>query len=614
MFTNFFYTIIVLLLYLAYHPPETPHFSALETVFLFLGLTFLFYALTVVQFRGVMRRISLRTDTLSGYVSDLYFNTVMRRQSVSAVVLFVAGLYWLHLPWYVSKISIVAAIPTVQGLLFIALFMAYLSVIWYLAYPAYQIIYRAGMTRSAYIHSNIRINFPIILPWFFFSGIIDIIERLPFEQPRHFLSTPMGEVAYALVFLLSIALLGPVVIQKMWRCRPLEQGPVRSRIRNLCAQAGLVYTDILYWPIFGGRMITAGVMGLVKRARYLLVTRALLQFLEPEDLDAVIAHEIGHVKHKHLLWYLVFFSGYLLFSYTFLELFVYLILYVEPLQHLFDITNREATTTTSLGFSLVAILIFFIYFRYIFGYFMRNFERQADTYVFQLLGNAQSLISAFHKITTVSGVSPRKPNWHHFSISERIAYLQRCEQDRSWIEKHRTKVKRGVIIYLACCLLTAILTYQLNFGHIGTTLSAHHLEKILLAAVEKTPHDPDLFSTLGDLYYQMDETRKAMDAYSRSLHLDPDNPEILNNLAWLHATTEDTRLHDPARALLLARKAVDLKPSAHIFDTLAESYFINGKYALAVEAATMAVRLSRENKRYYAEQLERFRKAAQRPR
>ena len=45
-------------------------------------------------------------------------------------------------------------------------------------------------------------------------------------------------------------------------------------------------------------MITAAVMGLIKKFRYILVTQGLLQMLEPEEIDAVIAHEIGHVKKK----------------------------------------------------------------------------------------------------------------------------------------------------------------------------------------------------------------------------------------------------------------------------------------------------------------------------
>ncbi|MCJ7833589.1 MAG: M48 family metalloprotease [Deltaproteobacteria bacterium] len=61
-------------------------------------------------------------------------------------------------------------------------------------------------------------------------------------------------------------------------------------------------------------MLTAGVMGLVKRFRYLLITPALLDLLEPEELMGVVAHEIGHIRKRHLLFYLGFFAGYVLLA------------------------------------------------------------------------------------------------------------------------------------------------------------------------------------------------------------------------------------------------------------------------------------------------------------
>ena len=104
-----------------------------------------------------------------------------------------------------------------------------------------------------------------------------------------------------------MAIIGPALVQKFWRCKPLEDGYHRRRIEDLCQREGLAYANILYWPIFGGKMITAGVMGLIKNFSYILVTPSLLKLLQPEEVDAVIAHEIGHIKKKHLLFYLVFY-------------------------------------------------------------------------------------------------------------------------------------------------------------------------------------------------------------------------------------------------------------------------------------------------------------------
>jgi len=82
----------------------------------------------------------------------------------------------------------------------------------------------------------------------------------------------------------------------------MEPGLVRTHIEAFCRRQNLKYADILIWPLFEGQILTAGVMGLVRRFRYLLFTPALLQSLSVEEVDAVMAHEIGHVKRYHLQW------------------------------------------------------------------------------------------------------------------------------------------------------------------------------------------------------------------------------------------------------------------------------------------------------------------------
>jgi Zn-dependent protease with chaperone function len=448
-----------------------------------------------------------------------------------------------------------------------------------------------------------------LLPWLFLSGIADIIRALPFEAPKNFLSTTEGEVSYFLFFLFGVAIIGPALIQKFWRCKPLEGGYYRNRIESLCRRAELAYADILYWPIFGGKMITAGVMGLVKKFRYILVTDSLLRLLEPEEIDAVIAHEIGHIKKKHLLFYLAFFVGYMLLSYVAFDIIIFAIIYAEPLYWLTGKTGISQTAIISGLSSAVIICVFLIYFRFIFGFFMRNFERQADCYVYALFDSAKPLISTLEKIAATSGHSADKPNWHHFSIRQRVDYLKKCEADPSWITRQNVKVKKSIGVYLGCLLLFGGLAYQLNVGMIGERLSSHFLEKVILREIDKGPDNPNLYSLLGNIYYSKQNWSGVQDAWEKALTLDPDHVEVLNNLAWHYATCEDKQYRDPDRALSLATLAVRLDSLPHIWDTLAESYYVNGMYGQALEAARKALALARKNRTYYEGQLEKFEKA-----
>ena len=116
---------------------------------------------------------------------------------------------------------------------------------------------------------------------------------------------------------------------------------------------------------------------------------------------------------------------------------------------------------------------------------------------------------------------------------------------------------------------------------------------------------------LGDLYFSSKNYIGTIKAYEKSIAIKPDNPEIINNLAWLYATCEDQSLRDPKKAISLAKKALDLKETPHILDTLAESYYVNEKYKDAVEAEKRALDLTPKNRFYYEKQLKRFMKAAQ---
>jgi Zn-dependent protease with chaperone function len=602
MFRNFIYFIVVLLIYTTYQPSEEPNFPPLETLVLFISLFVGFIGVTWFQFNRLEQRIS--HDSLLQL--DHRFNSLITRQAIVAIVVFTIDIYGLNLSLYVAGTRLFSTLPTLQALLFVALFVTYLSVVWYIAHTVYRRIYNIDLSRKSYVTSNLQFSLPVLLPWFFLSAVADIIHALPFKLPKQLLATTEGQVVYFLVFLFGVAVFAPALVQKFWGCRPLEAGDARSRIESLCERAGLQYANILYWPIFGGRMITAGVMGLTKKFRYILVTDALLRYLEPDEIDAVIAHEIGHVKKRHLVFYLFFFVGYLLLSYALFDLIILSILYTQPMHRLLGTTGAHQTTVISAIFSLVVVLFFLIYFRYLFGYFMRNFERQADIYVYALFNNASALIRTLEKISLTTGQPPDRPNWHHFSIADRIAYLEKCEQDKAWIWRHDFKLRKSVAAYMAGILLMGVVGYQINFGDTGRLLNAHFFEKILQRQLQQTPDNAQLYTMMGDLYFSRSRFDETIQAYEHAISLDPNNPQALNNLAWLYATCEDETFRDPVRAVALAEKAAKLDQSPHILDTLAESYFVNGRRQAAIDAGKQALGLAKEKRSYYKEQLEKF--------
>lgn len=613
MFGNFIYFIVALLVYSTFQPSEQTNFAPLETLALFLALTALFFVISRRQFT----RIARMSATHGHDELDQRFSSAVTHQSIIAIALFAVDIYGLNLSSFFTGWWLFESMPTLEALVFMGLFIGYLAIVWSNAHDAYQRIYRSDLTRGAYVRSNIAFSVPVLLPWLVLSGIADLILALPFDLPRQMMASPEGEAAYFLFFLLAVAVFGPLIIQKFWRCRPLEAGYSRQRIEALCRRADLAYADILHWPIFGGRMITAGVMGLVGRFRYILVTDALLRILSPEEVDAVIAHEVGHVKKHHLLFYLFFFIGYMLVAYATFDLIIYLIIFSEPIYRFLFNTGISRTTVTTGLLSLAIIANFLIYFRFVFGYFMRNFERQADAFVYRLFDTSTALIATFQKIVAASGHSPEKPNWHHFSIQQRVNFLKRCEADRSWIRHHDRKVHASIAVYLVAMLVVGVAGYQLNFGETGKRLDERFFEKAILNEIARdggrSGESAALYGMLGDLYFGRNSFAQAVSAYQTALDANPNNALVLNNFAWLLATCEDPDFRNPLLALQLAQRAAAIERSAHILDTLAESLFINGRVVEAIAAAEAALESAKTNRAYYTGQVEKFRGARDNP-
>ncbi|RJQ83701.1 MAG: peptidase [Desulfobacteraceae bacterium] len=608
MFSNFIYFIIALITLTLYQPTPEPAFNPLEALAGFVGLTAFFAIYTRSRFLRLARRVGFE----SRYRLDHRFSSLMTRHCILALAVFAADIWLLDLPSYLQPFRVFSILPTLENLLFLLVFVGYLSIIWTYAYDAHNPIYQSDISRGTYVYSNIAFSVPILLPWALLFGISDLLLLLPFDLPKRILNSSIGQTAYFLIFLIVASVFAPVLIQRFWRCRPLESGHFRQRIEELCRRAGVQYADIVYWPIFGGRLITAGVMGLAARFRYILVTDALLHLLTPDEIDQVIAHEIGHVHRRHLLLYLLFFIGFMLISYATYPLSYILLFFFKPV--LGFVLAYELNPATVL-YTLSALLLLagiIIYFRFIFGFFIRNFERQADLFVFRLFPSAQPLITTFGKIAANSGQPADKPNWHHFSIQERMDYLRRCEAAPVWIKRHDRKVRIGITAYIIGFIILAAGVFQLNqiaLNQGGRYLSLTAIEDYLAKKAFQTPEDALLYGLIGNLHLERNNPAAAVSAYEKALALNPDLPDILNNLAWLLATAEDEALRNPRRALMLVRKAIALQKKPHIWDTLAEALYVNGHIREAIEAEQEALAMNPEDRKIYEDQLKKFREA-----
>jgi tetratricopeptide (TPR) repeat protein len=356
-----------------------------------------------------------------------------------------------------------------------------------------------------------------------------------------------------------------------------------------------------------GQVMTAGVMGLLPRFRYILLTESLLNILSEDELKAVMAHEIGHIKYKHILFYALFLLGYMVISFGLFDVFFYLMA-MHPQLFALLTSQKEADAGIFYSiFSLPFVLSIILYFRYVMGFFMRNFERQADFFSAQLLGRAEPIIMSLEKIAHAGGQSRSHPSWHHFSIAQRVEALWKSTLDPNLIKRHS---KRLALSLIALLVIISSLGYTLNFGPLKANLENIALTHILNRQLKESSEDFEIYKALAYVYHQREKLAKAKWAYENVIRLNPDDALSLNNLAWILITAEDAALLDYKKALTLAKRAVSIGRSSTFLDTLAEAYYVNGFYEKALEVSKEALSRASENRDYFLDQVEKFREKA----
>jgi Zn-dependent protease with chaperone function len=236
----------------------------------------------------------------------------------------------------------------------------------------------------------------------------------------------------------SVLLISPLLARVILDVRPLAPGTLRQMLLEVCARHRVRVRELLLWNTHG-TMINAAVMGLVAPLRYIMITDALLETLRENEVRAVMAHEIGHVRRHHMPWLIACLMAAFVMALIVVELPLRAIDWSRWSEN--DGALRAVVTTSGLAQLAVAFGLF--------GWICRRFERQADTFAVQHLSGtgsgalsknepgltAQSpqplvrpeavnaMCGALSAIAHLNTIDPRRPGWRHGSIEWRMRYL-----------------------------------------------------------------------------------------------------------------------------------------------------------------------------------------------
>ena len=510
------------------------------------------------------------------------------------------------------KIDVVASSELASGLAAVGLYFALLLIVWYGVYPLERQVLAQDLDRHGYVAGQARFVAPVIFPWFIVAVVRDLLKTFIPGADAWLQSTP-GDLVFLALFLVLISFLFPPMIKAWWGCTPWPKDKTREIAETVLDAAKVKVAAILSWNVMEGKLLTAGILGLFKGYRYLLLTPAIVNALTPMEMAGVVAHEAGHVRHKHIPLYLMFFMGFFLSAYAI----------TEPMGLIMDnivlsmvregADPAQSASSISLMAAIPLVVFLVLYLRFVMGFFMRHFERQADFYALGLLGDARPLGDALEKVAELSGNIRDVPSWHHFSIAQRVEALEQAAiNPPAALARQAGVIKKGFKVYFAGLLALCVLGFGLQSFDLGMDMRRETVLTLLEKRLAQDPRNAEVRLQVGILNYEMGREKKAVEELTIAVKLAPKNPEVLNGLAWVLVTAKDKSFRDHKKGLKLAQRAVALSPSAHIWDTLAEAYFVNGRPDLALAAAKAALAAKPEQRLdYFKDQVKRFEEAAE---
>jgi arylsulfatase A-like enzyme/Tfp pilus assembly protein PilF len=116
----------------------------------------------------------------------------------------------------------------------------------------------------------------------------------------------------------------------------------------------------------------------------------------------------------------------------------------------------------------------------------------------------------------------------------------------------------------------------------------------LESELENTPDRTDLLDRLGGSYLFLGDRDKAVGYWEQCLLIKPDNPDVLNNLAFLYADKNHVQTYDLGKALEYAQTSCKLSKyqNPNFLDTLALIQATRGDFEQAIEISEQALDLA----------------------
>jgi STE24 endopeptidase len=226
--------------------------------------------------------------------------------------------------------------------------------------------------------------------------------------------------AFFMGLFVLLAQLAPVVLFPIfYKFEPLDNEELRRRLVVLSERAGTRVRGVYRWKLSEkSKKANAALTGLGNTRRIILAD-TLLDNYSAEEIEAVLAHELGHHVHKHILKSILMQAGITLFGFWAANWTLHYAVDQRMFEELSDFANLPLL-------ALVSVVLSFLLMPALNAYSRFN-ERQADRYAFESTASVEPFISSMNKLAEQNMAERTPSKWvewlfhSHPSISRRLA-------------------------------------------------------------------------------------------------------------------------------------------------------------------------------------------------
>ena len=264
---------------------------------------------------------------------------------------------------------------------------------------------------------SLVIGVPILLTFYYILDTFNSLWWLPFAIIMFFISVVLAQIFPIIIF--------PI----FYKITPIENEELKDRIKRLSMNAKLKVENVYRFDMSKNtKKANAAFTGLGKTKRIILGDTLLDNYSE-DEIETVIAHELGHFKKKHIVKNIVIGT-----VSSFLTLYLIALLFQNSLQWFGfnSITEIAALPLLALWSMLIGLI------QSPLGNFLsRKFEYEADEYAIEETRKPMAFTNTLEKLTD-QNLGDREPHpfvewffYSHPSIKNRLNAIERFAKIKS---------------------------------------------------------------------------------------------------------------------------------------------------------------------------------------